>query len=187
MAAPETVTTLDLTGKYIQNHKLSDSTDKILELQGINWFTRKIISNATITLRISHYKDEQGVEHIDIKQTLTGGLSATPEYRTLDWTCVKVDHSLFGPVIGRSRRIPVTDVTDEYLKSGWLPDVSRDGAIQAYVVADKEKTTQSWKSDMVWGFEDIDGERRHTRRIRFTGSKGEDITARLVYDYAGAD
>ena len=35
----------------------------------------------------------------------------------------------------------------------------------------------------IWGFEDIKGERRHTRRIRFAGPKGEDITARLVYDY----
>jgi hypothetical protein len=35
----------------------------------------------------------------------------------------------------------------------------------------------------IWGFEDIKGERRHTRRIRFAGPKGEDITVRLVYDY----
>jgi len=185
MAAPENVTTLDLSGKFIQNHSLSDDIDKILTLQGVGWVTRTIIHNATITLHIKHYRDGEGTEHIDIEQTLTGGITASPELRTLDWTLRKSDHSLFGSIIGESRRIPVADVTDGFLKSGWLPDVSRDDAIQAYAEADKEKNSYSWKSDMVWGFEDINGERRHTRRIRFTGPDSENITARLVYDYAG--
>ena len=131
-----------------QNHTLSDSVDEILTLQGVSWLTRKIINNATITLYIEHYKDN-GVERIDIEQTLTGGISASPEYRTLDWTFRKSQTSLFGPVTGRSRRIPVAEVTDEYLKSGWLPDVSRDDAIESYTEADKEKNV--WKSDMVSG------------------------------------
>lgn len=37
-----------------------------------------------------------------------------------------------------------------------------------------------WK---IWGFSDIDGERKYTRRVHFTGPEGEDIKARLVYDY----
>lgn len=135
-----------------QNHELSDDTDKILTLQGVSWLTRKIISNATITLYIKHYKDEEGAEHIDIEQTLTGGITASPEYRILDWTFRKADNSLFGPVNGRARRIPVADITDEYLHSGWLPDVSRDGAIEAYAEADKEKNSHSWASEMVSEF-----------------------------------
>jgi hypothetical protein len=142
------------TGNLInqsQNHALSDSTDKILTLQGVGWVTRTIINNATITLYIKHYKDEEGAEHIDIETTLTGGLTASPEDRTLDWTWRNADNNLFGSIIGRSRRIPVADITDEYLNSGWLPDVSRDGAIEAYAEADKEKNSHSWKSDMVSG------------------------------------
>jgi hypothetical protein len=73
-----------------QNHTLSDSVDKILTLQGISWVTRKIINNATITLDIKHYKDDEGAEHIDIIQTLTGGITSSPEYRTLTWTWAKV-------------------------------------------------------------------------------------------------
>jgi len=185
MAAPVDVTTLDLNGKFIQNHKLSDSVDRILTLQGVGWVTRAIINNATITLYIKHYKDQEGVEHIDIEQTVTGGFKASPEYRTLDWTWRGSDNNLFGSTLGRSRRLPLADVTDEYLNSGWLPDVSRDGAIEAYAESDKEKNSYSWKSDMVWGFEDINGERRYTRKIRFTVPDGENITARLVYDYVG--
>ena len=111
--------------------------------------TRKIIKTATITLHIKHYKDAEGVEHIDIEQTLTGGITASPEERTLDWTWRKTDNSLFGSIVGRSRRIPVADVTDKYLSSGWLSDVSRDGAIEANAESDKEKNSHSWQSDMV--------------------------------------
>jgi len=185
MAAPDSVTTLNLSGKFVQNHSLSDDTDKILTLQGVGWATRKIINRATITLQIKHYKDAQGVEHIDTEQTLTGGITASPEPRTLDWTPRKVNHSLFGATIGKSRRISVADITDGYLTSGWLPDVHRDGAVEACAKSDHENNPHAWKSDMIWGFEDVKGERRYVRRIRFTGPKGEDITARLVYDYGG--
>lgn len=35
----------------------------------------------------------------------------------------------------------------------------------------------------IWGFSEINGERRHIRLVHFTGPKGEEINARLVYDY----
>lgn len=111
--------------------------------------TRKIINSATITLYIKHYKDDSGVEHIDIAQTVTGGISVSPEDRTLDWISRKGDNSLFGAIIHRDRRVALADVTDEYLNSGWLPDVSRYGGIEAYAEADKEKSSYSWISDMV--------------------------------------
>ena len=125
--------------------------DKILTLQGVSWFKRKIITTATITLYIKHYKDKESVEHIDIEQTATGGITATPELRTLDWTLRSVENNIFGPTVGRSRRTPIADVTDEYLNNGWLSDVSRDGAIEAYAEADKEKNSNTWKSTMVSG------------------------------------
>jgi hypothetical protein len=75
------------SNQSVTEPQLSDDTDKILALQGVSWVTRRIlIAIATITLDIKHYKDDEGVEHIDIEQTLTGGITASPEYRTLDWT-----------------------------------------------------------------------------------------------------
>lgn len=121
-------------------------------MQGVGWLSRKIIRSSTITLFVKHYKDDEGVEHIDIEQTITGGLKGPPEYRTLNWTLHKLDHNLFGPIIGRSRRVPVVEITDGYLNSGWLPDVSRDDAIQSYAEADEEKNSNSWKTDMVSKF-----------------------------------
>lgn len=57
-------------------------------LQGVSWFTRKAIRFSTITLDIKQYRDDDGVEHIDIDQTATGGIKGTTENRTLDWTYV---------------------------------------------------------------------------------------------------
>ena len=39
----------------------------------------------------------------------------------------------------------------------------------------------------VWGFTEINSERRHARKVHFTGSAGEVIEARLVYDYIGSE
>jgi hypothetical protein len=58
--------------------------DKILQLQGVSWFKRTAIANATITLYVKHYKDDEGVEHIDIDQALTGGIGGSTELRSLD-------------------------------------------------------------------------------------------------------
>lgn len=54
-------------------------------MQGISWFTRKAIALANLMLDIKQYRDDDGVEHIDIVQTLTGGIKGTTENRTLDW------------------------------------------------------------------------------------------------------
>jgi hypothetical protein len=68
------------------NRGLSDSTDAMLSLQGIPKAMRKILNIATITLHISHYTGEDNKTHIDVHNTVSGGINATSEYRTLDWT-----------------------------------------------------------------------------------------------------
>jgi hypothetical protein len=118
MAAPDSCTTLNLSGKFVmvntsyrllqsqseelllftQNKTLSDSSDRILELQGVGWLKRSAIAIATITLHVNHFKDDEGVEHIDIAQTLTGGIPGTSENRTLDWVERHKEDSIFGYV-----------------------------------------------------------------------------------------
>lgn len=34
-----------------------------------------------------------------------------------------------------------------------------------------------------WGIEELGGERRYVRHVKFTGPKAEDIELRMVYDY----
>lgn len=157
----------------------------MLRLQGVSWFTRKAISLASITLTVKHYKDEQSIEHIDITQTLSGGIS-TQENRTLDWTEREHSDNIFGAVLGKSRRI--TDVNGPelevaFLKTGWTDDTYRDGVVESFVQSDTAKSNTTWIVDQTWGFETIDGLRRYARHLKFTGPQNEDMELRLCYDY----
>jgi len=183
MAAPLHITTLDFSATWVMNKTLSDDTDEVLRLQGISWLTRRAIGLATITLYAKHYKDDDGVEHIDIQQTLTGGISGTIENRILDWTFREHEDHLFGAVLGRSRRVKLDQIENDFLRSGWLPDTEEHGAINSYVKSDTPKSGTTWTAEQIWGFEEINGERRYVRHLDFTGPGGEHLQARLVYDF----
>jgi len=182
-----------------QNKTLSDDTDEVLRLQGVSWFTRRAIALSTITLYVRHYKGDDGVERIDIDQTLTG-IPGTSENRILDWTFREHDDYLFGPVLGKSRRANVDEIENEFLGEGWLPDTVRDGVINSYVKSDTPKSNTSWIAEQVcrpfqhaclqnglpvqtWGFEQVNDERRYVRHVDFIGPENEHIQARLVYDF----
>jgi hypothetical protein len=188
---------------YGQNKTLTGTiTDKILQLQGVSWFKRTAISVGTVTLEINHYKDDEGIEHVDIDQAITGGIPGTREIRTLSWTEKETLDSMFGAIIGKSRRTKIEDVEEEFLKKGWSTDTIEHGGIQSYVVSDTPKSGTTWIANQVrhcvfrlmmvdnsletkvWGVEEINGERRYVRHVKFTGPGGENIEAPLIYDYS---
>jgi len=190
MAAPPTVTTLDLTGKYLMNKTLSDDSDEILRLQGVGWMMRRAISMASLTLTVKHYRGDDDVEHIDIDQTLTGGIPGTSENRILDWTEREADDRVFGAVVSKTRRLKLEEIKNEYLKKDWLPDTAKHGAINSYVHSNTPKSGTSWTAEQIWGFEEVEvepgkKERRYARHVDFIGPKEENIQIRLVYDYLG--
>ena len=98
---------------------------------------------------MKHYKDDSGVEHIDIKQTLSGGFGGTDEERTLDWTNREKNDRVFGDVIAKSRRVKLDEIDNEFLKNGFTDDVAEHGAIQSYVESDTPKSVTSWIADQV--------------------------------------
>jgi hypothetical protein len=186
MATPDSVTTLDTSGIFVLNRSLSDDTDELLRLQGVSWMTRKAISYATITLTVNHYKDDESNEHIDIDQNLSPGGIKTKEKRLLTWREREHEDSVFGAVIGKSRR--VTDVRGpdldvEFLKTGWTEDTYRDGVIQSFAESNTPKSGKTWIVNQTWGFEVIDDLRRYARHLKFTGPGNEDLELKLVYDY----
>jgi len=187
MAAPPDMTTLDLTGTFVLNKSLSTpkEMDLILQHQGVSWVTRTAIAYATITIVVKHYKDDDAVEHIDINQTLSGGIGTSSENRIADWTPREHNDRIFGPVISKSRRAKVQEIDDDYLRKNWLPDVLEHGVINSYVVSDTEKSHKTWIAEQVWGFEEINGERRYSRHIKFTGPQEERVKALMIYDYIG--
>ncbi|KAL4736033.1 hypothetical protein BDV11DRAFT_211583 [Aspergillus similis] len=44
-----------------------------------------------------------------------------------------------------------------------------------------------WTAEQIWGFEVINGERRHTRRVVVANTKGQYVLARLVYKNVGEE
>lgn len=163
------------------NKSLSDDYDRILQMQGVSWFLRKAISYATITLTIKEYVDDTAEKytHIDISQVATGGVGGSTENRTLDYTWRDHEDKIFGKVKGRSRWVKLEDIDgDDFLKTGF------DDMEGEHVQALAESIDKGWTADQVWGFEEVNGERRYVRHVIV--KKGEDWKmARLVYDYKG--
>jgi hypothetical protein len=135
--------------KNLQNKALSDDTQEILRLQGISWLTRKAIALATVTLGVRHCKDDNNVEHIDTLPKITGGIPGKPEYRTLDWTLREDNDVIFGPILGKSRRVQLDEIDDEFLRNGWLPDTMEHGAINIYAESDTPKSKRTWVAHQV--------------------------------------
>lgn len=114
--------------------------------------TRKAISLASLTLTVRHYRGDDDEEHIDIDQTLTGGIPGTSENRILDWTERQADDRIFGPVVSKTRRLKVEEIKNEFLKKDWLPDTAKHGAINSYVHSDTPKSGTSWVAEQVKTF-----------------------------------
>ena len=110
---------------------------------------RKIIGSVTITLYTKHYTPEDGKEHIDIQQIGTGGFKGNFEPRVLDWTDREKSDNIFGHVIGRTRRLKVEEIEDEWQREGWSEDTAEEGAIQSLVWSDTAKSGTTWTADQV--------------------------------------
>jgi hypothetical protein len=186
MAVPDSFTALDFTGKFAMNKTLSDDTDEILRLQGVPWWKRRTIGLATVTLWVKHYKDDADVEHIDIEQTLSGGIPGTVEIRVLNWKERPGEDHVFGPYTGKSRRVNVdSEELVPFLKKDWTEDTVKHRLVQSYVQSDTPKSGTTWTANQTWGIQVIDGLRRYARQVKFTGPEGENIEAHLIYDYLG--
>ncbi|KAF4535179.1 hypothetical protein DIS24_g2792 [Lasiodiplodia hormozganensis] len=188
MAAPLEKTVQDFNGSWVMNKKESGNTDAILELQGFGWLLRRAIRIATVTLICKQYKDENGLEHIDIDQITTPSLPGkkeTPEERVLDWEWRDSVNGVFGKVKGRTRRITLADLPDDedgkFMKEGWDESTIEGGdLIETFV----ENQDSGWTANQTWGFELKDGVRKHTRHV--VVKAGEKVLReKLVYDYNG--
>lgn len=103
----------------------------------------------SLTLAIKHTTDEAGVEHIDIDQTLSGGIPAMSENRVLDWHENDDYDDIFGPVTEKSRRMPVEGITDEFLKKDWTQDTVDNGIVLTDSWSTPGKNSYTWRAVQV--------------------------------------
>ncbi len=121
MAAPPEMHLGNLTGKFIMNSRMSASIDDVLAAQGVGYLKRKAIQLATIYLTIDHGKTDTGVERIKIQSSASGLKGADEEY-IFDGITRERNHEVYGYIKASSKRMPMQDVTEAYLKEGWIED-----------------------------------------------------------------
>lgn len=168
-----------------QNKKLTGDIDALLALQGVNWLLRKAVGLATVTLVVKQYTDDNGVVQIDIESFATGGIKGTSERHPMDGQTYPHNDYVFGSMKAVNKWIKLSDLKDDdeddkFLKTGWSKDIIDAGE----VVYNEVEAEAGWTARGTWGFEMIDGERRHTRHgILKKGDKT--IRRTQVFDYAG--
>ncbi|KAI6047758.1 hypothetical protein EDC04DRAFT_2619802 [Pisolithus marmoratus] len=185
MAAPPSVTTKNLSGVFISNRHLSDSADELLRLQNVSWHKRKMAQMFNVALYTKHYTDDNGVEHIDMDQKLVGGIPGGSDNHTLDWQERDVTDLVFGLLSVKTHRVSLESIEDEFLKTDWTEDTIADGVIHTVISNKNPGDGHAWKAEQTWGFQLVDGERRHVRLASLTSSGKTDgpQCVRTVYDY----
>ncbi|KAI5242055.1 hypothetical protein E4T43_05023 [Aureobasidium subglaciale] len=135
-----------------------------------------------ITTKTWQFVDENGMEHIDNEQVTTGNIRNTEE-RVVDYEWHEKDDKVFGMVTGRSRFVKLDEIEHDYLKQGWDEKFLAEGDREVFqTIVDSVGKKPNWTADQVWGFEVVDGQKRHTRRIIVKRGK-EEHKLRLVYDW----
>ena len=166
----------DLSGKWKLNKGLSVDVASILALQGTSALIRKAIGSASVTLTISQPTDNE----YSIKQTATAAaIPGTTEQYILDneW---RTNHDpFFGEVKGRSSWISI----DEASKMLELETTWEDGGEGKLILAEGGHKDGGWQAFRIWGFKDIEGQKRYTQAVHVWNTKGEELKGDMVYDY----
>lgn len=91
---------------------------------------------------------------------------------------------MFGHVKGQSKFVAPEDISDAFLAKGWLEDEAEKKGPngESHVLSHVESLDNGWTATQIWGFQTIDGERRHARHI-VVAKDGKRVEIRLVYDY----
>ena len=176
MAAPPETNLHTLSGKYKLNKGLSADIAAILSLQGTNSLTAKAISSASITLTIS----QPNAHQYEVKQSVTSAaIPGTTEQYILDDQWRTNSDPFFGRVKGKAKWISMEELKGlDDIPEGW--DDSDDGKL---ILAEGGSEDGKWSAFRVWGFRQVEGDRRWVQAVRVWNDKGEKIVGNMVYDY----
>jgi hypothetical protein len=154
----------------------SDDISPILKLQGVNTLLRKAISTASVYLKISQPSENE----IRMDQTATAvSIPGTTGQYILDYEWRKYRDPFFGQIRGRSRWIDRGEVEEERLKDGL--DNLEEGRLIEATGGDRRGQVSATH---IWGFLEIQGERKHVRKVVVKGKNHEEVRIVMVYDWA---
>jgi hypothetical protein len=161
----------------------------------MGWLTRKAIGLATVIQYLKQFpttgEDGKPTTQIDIDQIATVGIKGTSEYRTLDWQYRDHTDHLFGTLKGKTRYNTLKALLEKntgqghveedakFLVEGWLKETEEGEIVESYV----DNEAGKWTGWQIWGFAEINGERRLTRRFAIRRKDRDRI--RMTYDWAG--
>ncbi|KAF7293949.1 hypothetical protein MKEN_01458500 [Mycena kentingensis (nom. inval.)] len=159
MALPPQFTT-DITGRFTLNVQLRDRANAAEPLNQL----------VSTNLAFNHYLDEAGEERIWVEHSQRW-IGRNAHTRT--------------PSLDRIRRIKTSQLSEPFPRAGWTANTRRHGVLQ-YNLFDSAHT---WATDEAWGVEEIAGERRFVRQVRYSSGPtvgAREVECRFVYDYVGA-
>ena len=174
MAVPPYKTLHNLAGNWTLNKSLSDPYAPVLALEGVNTLIRKAASKCSVHLTVTQPTPDE----IHVQQRATGAsIPGTTEDYKLDRQWRESKEPLFGLMKGRARW-----VKKEEAPEGDWEDCDEGMLIQV----EGQKPSGVWGGTHYWGFELVEGQRKHTRRIYlFNDEKDEKMSVRMVYDFDG--
>ncbi|KAK5995994.1 hypothetical protein PT974_04416 [Cladobotryum mycophilum] len=128
---------------------------------------------------------KKDIDHIGIEITSPDFASTTKWDHCLDYEWRNYEDAIDGVGQMRTGYISLGEIEETYLKGEWLEgegEVARpDG--KNLVMNEIKSKNHGWVETQIWGFEKVDGERKHTKRVRLVTAQGEVIEMRAVYDF----
>jgi hypothetical protein len=101
-AVPDTVTTADMSGTYVINKTLSDSSNNVLKMQNVGFIVRQAVNYSTVIVTLKQYKDDDGNVHLDQTQVSIGG-TKNHEARVVNGQWGEADNPIWGKIEGWTR------------------------------------------------------------------------------------
>ena len=190
MAAPSEKSLKNMTGQWFVATKLCQGFEQYLSLQGLPWWKRQFLHILTVKETHTQYKDGEGITHIDVALSISGGFGGNNENRIIDNKQHTVETEMLGTLLERCRWANLDEIEDEWLKEGWVytDDELKNGGGgpngELHIESHGSNASGAFSTVGLWGFVEIDGARYHCRKaIARRGKETCRVTG--IYGYTG--
>lgn len=181
-----------------QNKRLSDDLEPALALQNVSWVARQAVGLVSVAL---HLQQSQGLPLppsasselttiIEVRESVVGlfGMDRMVHKTTMKFCLDSVWREKHDPVFGSVRShcswVSPGNIEETFLLRNWLEgEAEATGPSgESHIMFHVESLSSGWTATQIWGFQVIQGQRRHVRNIVVRRYR-KTVCARVVYDY----